>query len=379
MKVCMVSGAFPPMRCGIGDYTARLVAELACQGIEVDVLSRDDPLVEPGGTPGVRVFPVLRKTPAADAPAIARHAGRQRCDVIHIQYPTWPFRRSLTISLVPALLKLFRAGPVAVTAHEVARCHPINRLRLVPIAYTADAVTATTEEDCAWLSRHLPLVGRRVIHIPIGANLEPPEGFGRCRAAYRRRLGIGEGDIAMCFFGFVFRNKLIEDLLAAFRLAADHGARLRLVLMTGMERTEGTYGAEVVRMIDDLGLAGRVVHTGFLPAEEVSRCFGACDFASLLFRDGASFRRGSILAAMAHGLPVVSCRSGPIPAGFQHGENILLSDAGDVEGLAENMVRLCTDTALRNKLARASLRTARRFAWPLIAERTAALYRKMLR
>ena len=366
------------MKCGIGDYTARLVAHLAARGVEVDVLACRSPLVKPSGPPEVQVFPLLSNVPALDSRAIAGHARRHHCDLIHIQYPTWPFRRSLTISFLPALLRLFGAGPVAVTFHEVARCHPINRLRLIPVAYTSAAITATTREDCRWLGSWLPGVARRVVHVPIGANLEPDPGPDFSREDYRRKLGIADDETAACHFGFVFRNKLIEDLLAALRQAVNTGAGLRLVFMTGVERTEGSYGAQVLELIEELGLRSRVVHTGFLPPREVSRCFGACDFASLLFRDGASFRRGSILAAMAHGLPIVSCSNGPVPAGIQNGENMLLSEAGDVGGIAENMLRLCRDGDLRQKLARASLKTAERFAWPAIAKRTIALYRGML-
>jgi hypothetical protein len=78
----------------------------------------------------VRIFPILRATPALDALKIASHARARACDVVHVQYPTWPFRRSLTISFLPALLRPLYRGPVVVTFHEVARCHPINRLRM---------------------------------------------------------------------------------------------------------------------------------------------------------------------------------------------------------------------------------------------------------
>ncbi|NQT20052.1 MAG: glycosyltransferase family 4 protein [Planctomycetes bacterium] len=383
MKVCMISGAFPEMRCGIGDYAARLVMQLAEHGVHVDVLARRDQRVAAGTHPAVRVFPKLSSIPALDARAIARHFRAHQCDVIHIQYPTWPFRRSLSISFLPAALGLLGAGPVLTTIHEVARCHPINRLRLIPMVYTSAASSATTYEDCRWLTDRLPGIGGRVFHIPIGANIEPRNDAGASGAAgardeYRRRLGIAKAETAMCYFGFALRNKLIDDLLAAFRSALDAGARMRLVFMTGLEKSEGSYPAEILQLIETLRLGDHIVHTGFLPPDEVTRCFAACDFAALLFRDGASFRRGSILAAMAHGLPVLSCRSGAPPKGLEHGENILLPEAGDVPGLAQNMVELCNDPILRRRLHRASLATAEQFAWPLIAERTVALYRRIL-
>jgi len=180
------------------------------------------------------------------------------------------------------------------------------------------------------------------------------------------------------YFGFALKNKMLEDLLAAVRGVAETGTRIRLVFMTGFDRTEGAYGATIRKLMDAAPLRRLVIETGFLEPREASRCLWACDFAALLFRDGASFRRSSILAAMAHGLPVVSCSSGPVPSGLSNGINILLGPAGDTEALAKQMLRLCREPDLRQEMAAASLRTARQFAWPAIAARTIELYRTLL-
>jgi len=379
MKVCMISGSYPAMQCGIGDYTAHLASELTRANVEVDVLACRHPKVQPWRDPSVAVFPILGSTPALDAPLIARHARQRGCDVIHLQYPTWAFRRSVSISLLPGLLRLLQRRPVVVTMHEVSRCHPLNRLRLIPIAYASSAVSATTEEDSHWLIHRLPRVGRRVVHIPIGAFVEQTPGRNYNRARQRRELGVADDELALCHFGFVLRNKLLEHLLPAVRTAIDRGARIRLVFMSGFHRTEGSYGAQVRDLLGKLGLWQHVTETGYAPPAHVSRFISACDLAVMLFRDGASFRRSSLLTVMAHGLPVISTRSGPPPAGLHDGRNILLVETGDVDGLAEQILRLCGDAALRRRLGEAARQTARRFSWPAIARRTIDLYARLLR
>lgn len=39
MRICFIVGAFPEMKCGIGDYTYKLSEELAREGLEIHVIT----------------------------------------------------------------------------------------------------------------------------------------------------------------------------------------------------------------------------------------------------------------------------------------------------------------------------------------------------
>ena len=39
MKICFIVGAFPNMKCGIGDYTSKVAEELAKTGNEVHIIT----------------------------------------------------------------------------------------------------------------------------------------------------------------------------------------------------------------------------------------------------------------------------------------------------------------------------------------------------
>ncbi len=65
---------------------------------------------------------------------------------------------------------------------------------------------------------------------------------------------------------------------------------------------------------------------------EVSANLLAADCAVLPYREGASLRHGSLMAALAHGLPIVSTTLTGCPAEamkqfpmLEHGENALLT------------------------------------------------------
>jgi glycosyltransferase involved in cell wall biosynthesis len=82
---------------------------------------------------------------------------------------------------------------------------------------------------------------------------------------------------------------------------------------------------------------------------------------------------------MAAGLPVVTTRVSGIPELVEDGVNGLLVDPDDPDALAEALLRVHRDEALRARLAAAGEATVReRFDGEVLAERLAALFREAL-
>ena len=89
-------------------------------------------------------------------------------------------------------------------------------------------------------------------------------------------------------------------------------------------------------------------------------------------------RRGSLLAALAHGMPVVST-SASLPSSYlRDGDNVALVPPRDAPALAARIARLLDSRAQRARLARGARKLADRLAWPSIAEETRAVYRRVL-
>jgi glycosyltransferase involved in cell wall biosynthesis len=96
------------------------------------------------------------------------------------------------------------------------------------------------------------------------------------------------------------------------------------------------------------------------------------------FDAGASMRRGSLLAGLAHGLPVVSTSAALTSSYLRDGDNIALVPPRDPAALAARIAKLLKSRAQRARLAKGARKLAERLAWSSIAEETRAVYRRVL-
>lgn len=84
------------------------------------------------------------------------------------------------------------------------------------------------------------------------------------------------------------------------------------------------------------------------------------------------------MAALAHGMPIISTQPRVSIPAIVDGENMVLVAAEDEEALASRIRELAASREQRSRLARGAAELARRFSWAAIAERTLALYERTL-
>ena len=117
MRIILISGSFPPMKCGVGDYTAQLAQALAgSPDTAVAVLADVAASKTQVAAPRLQVFPIAHGWTFSDLPEILRSVRRWRPDVIHVQYPGQGYR-SNTPFLMPAIFQLL-GMPVVQTWHN---------------------------------------------------------------------------------------------------------------------------------------------------------------------------------------------------------------------------------------------------------------------
>lgn len=407
-SVVMITGEFPPARGGVGDYTCRLSLALQEQGVGVGVVTgrptTDDrrPITDGKSisqhnttrnrTTGNRQpatdnqkIPVLRPN-RITVRSVMRALRRSRARVAHIQYQTGAYEMRPTANLLPLALGMLWGRATVVTFHDLLvpylfpKAGPVREWANRILARGATAVVATNEADA---SRLRGWGVRRVELIPIGSNIRnnPPAGYER--EEWRSAHNIALNATVLAYFGFLNSTKGLDSLLRMVAtLEKRVPSRYRLMMVGGGLGSSDPTNRATAEALDtlarQLGIADRLFWTGYLEPQEVSAALLAADIAVLPFADGATFRRGSLLAVLEHGLPVVTTGGRKSEVALVNGENVVLVAVGDEEGLLGSIERLAGDELLRKRLSEGALILARHFSWEAIAEKHLRLYAELL-
>ena len=195
-----------------------------------------------------------------------------------------------------------------------------------------------------------PQDGVRVLRNPIDLGRFRPAPPG-VREAARRSLGVRDDEVVALCVARLFPVKGIDQLLDAWRLVEERTPAARLVIAgEGPERAA----------LEEQARGHGIRRARFLGhRSEVETLFQAGDF--LVVSSRSETGPLSAVEAMATALPVVAFRVGGVGELVRDGEEGILAPAGDVEALAEGMLRLIGDPALRERLARGALERSRHF------------------
>ena len=155
--------------------------------------------------------------------------------------------------------------------------------------------------------------------------------------------------------------------LAARAFAASRFAREGSLLIVG---SLGYRGSEIIRSVrarqdnESVRFLGRVADT------TLARLFGQAEFVLMPSRD-EGFGLPA-LEAMAFGTPVIAARAGALPELV--GDDALLIDPDDADGLTAAIDRLADDAGLRAALGARGRARAGDFSWERTARGTLAVY-----
>ena len=252
---------------------------------------------------------------------------------------------------------LRRARGVA-TVHDLAFVRfrneiPVAHRYLEHIGATlrrASRIVVPSEATRRDVLEFFPVPAHRVVVVPEGGPVEFPTLTETGYELERRRLGIPER--FLLFVGTLEPRKNLPVLIRAYL-----AARPRLPRGTGLVLAgrPGWHDDGIRAAIRNAARTAPVVATGFVPEP---------------------LRNSLLMHALAFAFPSryegFASDAGALPEVV--GDAALLADPGDVDGLAENLVRAVTDEPLRAVLAeRGRLRLAG-FRWDEAAQRTLEVY-----
>jgi glycosyltransferase involved in cell wall biosynthesis len=131
--------------------------------------------------------------------------------------------------------------------------------------------------------------------------------------------------------------------------------------------------SEIDALIQELGIAGDVIITGYVETWELPLLYKLADlFVLPTLYEGFTL---VTLEAMAYGVPVIATDTSSIREGV--GEAALLVPSNDVEAMSRAMNTALTDSDLRQRLIQRGKTQSQRFTWEQCAQDTCALYKEV--
>lgn len=393
LKATFLTGEYPPMQGGIADHIAYLGSHMAPLQVDSSILisqrwQETEPVLTNSFESISTVYPVIPNWGWRCWPAVSRFLATHRPEILHIQYQAAAFELGGWVNWLPWYLKQRKTSARVVTTFHDLRIPYIfpkaGALRwrsMLALARYSDAVICTNREDQLTLAAIPQLKTKPLSVIPLGSNVEPQPPANFERDEWRARYQVGQGTFLLAYFGFLNESKGGEELIEAMALLRQQGLDAHLLLIGGdighADHNNIAYAKRVDELIEQLRLAPFVHRTGYVDLPDVSASLLAADAVVMPYRDGVSFRRTTLIAALRHGCPVVSttpANAGLIPE-IQPGENMLLAPPGNAAALAQTLAPLATQPQLQQRLAQGARQLGALFEWSRIAGETVELYR----
>jgi glycosyltransferase involved in cell wall biosynthesis len=322
-------------RCGVEDYTNCLEEALGQAGVSV---------VRLGST----------KWDLTSVRQLIRLARSLDCDLIHVQYPAIGFGATLAPHLMGFITRL----PVLVTLHEFSLVHPLRKWSSGLFSLGAHRLIFTTAAESQAFTRAFPWYRSATKVIPVGSAIPFSDRDPT-------------PDAVIVFFGHIKPNRNVEHVIAAADLAHRQGRQYRFRIIGSVPPRCTGYFEELQARAVSLPVQWLLN----LGPHAVSAELRRATVAYLPYPEGASGRRGTLLAALGNGVPVVTTDGPLCPATLRPALRFAASPAAALEQI-DNLVQ---DAPVATDLSQRGQEAVRDCSWPVIAAAHRELYWSYIR
>jgi glycosyltransferase involved in cell wall biosynthesis len=353
----LITCEYPPQLGGVSDYTSLIAEGLARCGDEVHVWC---PQTKGNcGSEGVAAHDTLAGATIPDlwrlGKALGNFAGARRRLLVQWVPHGYGFR---SMNLAFCIWLWCRAAlhrdEVDIVVHEpyLAFGEGSWRQNMVAIVHRMMTMTLLRAASRVWVSIPawetcwLPYtLGRRVpfCWLPVPSNV-PVVAQPKSIARVRHSCLLQEGQLLVGYFG-IHSSGITKQLEEIIPLVLERCPAAVIVLMgKGSEECRAALAAKLPQF------SRRIRAAGILALSDLSEHLAACDVMLQPYPDGISTRRTTAMAALAHGVPLVTT-TGPLTEDFWlNCGAVTIAPAGNAQALADAACRLLADASERQRI-----------------------------
>jgi glycosyltransferase involved in cell wall biosynthesis len=388
LRITLITGGAP-------HYEAGLIAGLARQNVEVEVVGGEDlakaPELQsshvrfrnfygknqPGRSSGGKLLRVI-----AVYLRLFAHAATSNSRLIHIQ---WPYKFVILDRTILNLYYKLLGKKLVFTAHNVdgdARDGTSTWGRHASLCFMyriVDHVIVHTDKMKSELADRFHVPAKKVSVIPHGIMSAVPE-TAMTRTEARRQLGLMDNQRVILFFGLITPYKGLDILIEASASLHRKGMRFTLII-AGRIKECHNYWEQLRLLIVKTGLEGKIItHLRHIPDESVEVYLKAADVMVLPYR--SIFQSGALFLSYRFGLPVIATDVGSFKEDIIQGETGFICQPADSADLAKTIEGYFASplyATLEKRRKDIQDYASARYSWEKIGKQTRKVYEQVAR
>lgn len=271
-EILLIVGAYPPDKCGIGDYSYQLV----------------------NADPDRWEYLVWKKWKLRDIPFLIRKISTYKIKNINLQYPTKSSYASIVPHLICLYYSLFTNKIFTVTLHENSRMNARYKLAANIFLWFADFVIFTTDFERQYVFKKNPFRKSHYKVIKLFSNID--------RVSIIKQTVDRKYDIA--FFGLISEGKNIEQFISLVKKLQAHSCLIKTAIIGMVAEEWEDYAEKLQQQASNCNMD----FIFNLSNKDVASVLNDTKYVYLPFADGISERRGSFLAAILNGAIVFTTK-----------------------------------------------------------------------
>lgn len=391
MRICVFTDSFLPYISGVSSAVMNQANELAARGHEVSIFhprahrdDRDERIA--GLDPRIKTFGLPLSVPIPSIPKLRfsvplflftyRRLRIAMPDLIHVHTEfgcgiegmflgRWKkvpvFGTFHTFFAEPEYLKQFHLPNFSITRKAMWKYSVAFYNRCCHVVSPSKSVRDNLVER--GLKTKVTLLSNGIEPI----QFRPQEEID----AFRRSLGIH--GFAFIYVGRISREKSLGTLLGAFHRVTQVDPEAKLVIVGA-----GPSDTEIDEKLAAFGIEDKVVRTGRIERDVLMSENYPLLGDVFVTASKTENQPVSLLEAMAFGLPMIGPRAKGIPELVQDGNDGIIFEPDDEQGMAEAMKRLMQDERLRREMSAAARANANEHRLDKIGEKLEKLYQDAL-
>jgi glycosyltransferase involved in cell wall biosynthesis len=291
-------------------------------------------------------------------------------DLLHAQW--WSMPLWLVYMVVCGCFKL-RGKPLVLTVHNVISHENSYAYTMLSglLFKLGDHFIVHSAANKEKLVKNYKILPEKITQIPLGPlDFHVPNNFNQ--KSVHKEIGFDKKERIILLFGAIRLYKGIDTALEAFARVHDEIPESRLLIAGKLWVNWDRYD----KLIKRLNIEEYVKkHFGYIPSGDVWRFFAVSDLVILPYHNFDSQSAIGAIALSFH-KPMIVTNVGGLPELVE--DNRYVAPPKDPQSLAQAIIPCLRNKSRLKSMSENSEKIAAKFAWPIVAEKTWEVYRKVL-